>query len=201
MGWVEGLWNTRWKAACPQPASALSPLCTHQHIAKMCQQCSHGTRRMPGELMRYDRAGCFSVALDWTGLGVVAGQRGACAYTPVNKLRGGKCGRRSARWQTRALRAPEPNVNKRRRAVSVSPCRHTIPRRAAAVAATREGAGGLGGPVVAQRGEERSPRHRGATVYNRLSRMRWWVDDWVAVEAEWQMASGLLCCSVSDGGP
>lgn len=59
----------------------------------------------------------LSVALDWTGLCVVVGQRGACAYTPVNKLRGGS-GREPADWADMCREGSQANADERRRPVS-----------------------------------------------------------------------------------
>lgn len=107
------------------------------------------TRGDSGELMLYDRR-VLSVALDWTGLGVVAGQRSACAYTPVNKLRGG-----TRQWPPACTvgRHVPYEQGKRRRAASGRLCFATpapIPHRAAAARmhVCWRGAGGLGGPLL-----------------------------------------------------
>lgn len=150
MGWMEGPWNTRSKAACPQPASARLVCATSPRY----QQCSHDARRFRGAL-RYHRR-VLSVALDWTGLGVVAGQRSACAYTPVNKLRGGK-EPVVASMPTVAdtCRMSRANAGERRRAVSCVAMPAPIPRRAAAAAARMHARGGRPrrSSAVAQGGE------------------------------------------------
>lgn len=63
MGQVEGLWNTRWKTACPAACISTSRL---YNIAKMpTMQSWH--EAMPGELMRYDQAVALGrPRLDWT---------------------------------------------------------------------------------------------------------------------------------------
>lgn len=91
---------------------------------------------------------------------------------------------------------------KRRRAASGRLCfamPAPIPRRAAAARmhVCSRGAGGLGGPLLLLSAEKTI-----ASSHEDIRRALWamGVGDWAAVEAEWQMASGLLCCSVSDGG-
>lgn len=63
MGRVEGPWNTWWKAACPAACISTS---RPYNIAKMpTMQSWH--EAMPGQLMRYDRAGALGrPRLDWT---------------------------------------------------------------------------------------------------------------------------------------
>lgn len=80
----------------------------------------------------------LSVALDWTGLCVVVGQRCACAYTPVNKLRGGS-GREPADWADMCREGSQANADERRRPVSCVAMPAAIPRTAAARAQARGG--------------------------------------------------------------
>lgn len=87
----------------------------------------------------------LSVALDWTGLCVVVGQGGACAYTPVNKLRGGSWPR-ACRLADTCREGSQANADERRRPVScvAMPCRQPNPAHGSSTRARRE-AGGLGG--------------------------------------------------------
>lgn len=98
--------------------------------------------------------GCSRSASTGTGLGVVVGQRSACAYMPVNKLRGGR--RDSSPACTVGRHVPCELV-KRKRAASGRLCvAMPAPNPAQSSSgkyACARGAGGLGGPLpVAQRG-------------------------------------------------
>lgn len=189
MGRLEGPWNTWWKAACPAACISTS---RPYNIAKMpTMQSWH--EAMPGQLMRYDRAGALGrPRLDWT---LRCGQPEGCVCLHAGQ---------QAAWggvaaslqigQIRAARAARPTQTSGAGPSLASPCRQQSRARQQQHACRRE-AGGLGGSCCSACCI-RSPCNQGHTTG---SPGRSWVGDWAAVEAEWQMASGLLCCSVSDG--
>lgn len=135
MGQVEGLWNTRWKAACPAACISTSRL---YNIAKMpTMQSWH--EAMPWELMRYDRAGALGrPRLDWTlrcgrPRGCVclhAGQQAAWGEWP----RACRLGRYVPRGQPGQRRRAAPARLLRRHAMPAA-----IPRTAAARVQARGG--------------------------------------------------------------
>lgn len=190
MGWVEGPWNTRWKAA--QPGSLLaacintSPLCS---IAKICQQCSHDTRRRTRGSACGLPGGC-PAQLDWAGLGLSwFAQRSARAYTPVNKLRGGKVAASTARV---ADNVPSEQLADERRgpdsvSLSVSPCQHQ------SRAARMQLRGRLAAPVVLLLKRDRET----IRLVAERDTTGWisWVTGGLAIGLrlgqKWQMADGL----------
>lgn len=186
---MEGLWNTRWKAACPAACISTSRL---YNIAKMpTMQSWH--EAMPGQLMPYDRAGALGrPRLDWT---LRCGRPKGCLYLQAGQQAAWGKWPRACRLADTCREGSQPNADERRRPVSciAMPCRQQS--RTRQQRACRREAGGLGGSCCSA-WCIRSPRHQGHTTG---SRGRCWVGDWAVVEAEWQMASGLLCCSVSDG--
>lgn len=140
MGQVEGLWNTRWKAACPAACISTSRL---YNIAKMpTMQSWH--EAMPGELMRYDRAGALGrPRLDWTlrcgrprwCVCLHAGQQAAWGGVAASLQIGQICAARAARPTQTSGAGPS----------LASPCHAgSNPAHGSSTRARRE-AGGLGG--------------------------------------------------------
>lgn len=80
--------------AIEHPVEGSLPRSLHQHVSSVqhCQDANNAVMaRGDGRGSSCGMTGrVLSVALDWTGLCVVVGQGGACAYTPVNRLRGGR---------------------------------------------------------------------------------------------------------------
>lgn len=127
MGWVEGPWNTRWKAAQPGSllAACINTAPVVQHRQDMPTMQSWHEAAHAGQRMRAAGWVPGPARLGWTRLSWFA-QRSARAYTPVNKLRGGKVAASTARV---ADNVPSEQLADERRgpdsvSLSVSPCQH-----------------------------------------------------------------------------
>lgn len=161
---------------CPQPASARPVNTTYRQDAKRCR---HDTRPRCRGAQHMRAAGTGWLGRRSTGLDSAKGC--ACAYTPVNKLRGGGIGEGPREWQISNLTCRKSGLrrcNQRRRAVLCVAMPAPIPCTAADTHAGGRGRVVSAVSIVAHRGLNEAPS------------WRWWLATGLELRQTW--ADGTL---------